>query len=321
MLRCLGRRAGPADGAGFSSSPAMICAIESCAVREMFAMRAASAARALSLARSSLKTRPDGSAASSAGTSPVCSGVSVAAVSAAAASGGASAAGVSSAAGASAVGSGSVTAGSALSAGSGSSGALGTSGTVGAAASSRAGVSGGSDLLSDLGSSSSGAAGTGLSCAGGLRSGVSSAGAFFVVLAAFGVLDFAVFVVFVFFLARGFLGDAAGFFVVCPSAAGGSALSVGAGGVSAADWGLAALRRRGFGLGASSGCTAVDFLSSSILTLTLLGTFMDARQNGSGTAGRVCRVQLFYSASRNCRPLFPSSAVCGSADLLPMRSS
>ena len=62
-------------------------------------MRAASAARALSLARSSLKTRPDGSAASSAGTSPVCSGVSVAAVSAAAASGGASAAGVSSAAG------------------------------------------------------------------------------------------------------------------------------------------------------------------------------------------------------------------------------
>ena len=71
----------------------------------------------------------------------------------------------------------------------------------------------------------------------------------------------------------------------------------------------------------SSGCTAVDFLSSSILTLTLLGTFMDARQNGSGTAGRVCRVQLFYSASRNCRPLFPSSAVCGSVDLLPMRSS
>ena len=35
----------------------------------------------------------------------------------------------------------------------------------------------------------------------------------------------------------------------------------------------------------------------------------------------VCRVQLFYSASRNCRPLFPSSAVCGSVDLLPMRSS
>ena len=104
-------------------------------------------------------------------------------------------------------------------------------------------------------------------------------------------------------------------------AAGGAALSVGAGGVSAAGWGLAALRRRGFGLGASSGCTAVDFLSSSILTLTLLGTFMDARQNGSGTAGRVCRVQLFYSASRNCRPLFPSSAVCGSVDLLPMRSS
>ena len=104
-------------------------------------------------------------------------------------------------------------------------------------------------------------------------------------------------------------------------AAGGAALPVGAGGVSAADWGLAALRRRGFGLGASSGCTAVDFLSSSILTLTLLGTFMDARQNGSGTAGRVCRVQLFYSASRNCRPLFPSSAVCGSVDLLPMRSS
>ena len=287
-------------------------------------MRAASAARALSLARSSLKTRPDGSAASSAGTSPVCSGVSVTAVSAAAASGGASAAGVSSAAGASAAGSGSVPAGSALSAGSGSSGVLGTSGTVGAAASSRAGVSGGSGLLSDLGSASSGAAGTGLSCAGALRSGVSSAGAFFAVLAAFGVLDFAVFVVFVvfvFFLARGFLGDAAGFFLLCPSAAGGSALSVGAGGVSAADWGLAALRRRGVGLGGSSGCTAVDFLSSSILTLTLLGNFMDARQNGSGTAGRVCRVQLFYSASRNCRPLFPSSAVCGSVDLLPMRSS
>ena len=136
-------------------------------------MRAASAARALSLARSSLKTRPDGSAASSEGTSPVCSGVSVTAVSAAAASGGASAAGVSSAAGASAVGSGSVPAGSALSAGSGSSGVLGTSGTVGAAASSRAGVSGGSGLLSDLGSASSGAAGTGLSCAGALRSGVS----------------------------------------------------------------------------------------------------------------------------------------------------
>ena len=87
MLRCLRRRDGPGRRRGFSSSPAMICAIESCAVREMFAMRAASAARALSLARSSLKTRPDGSAASSAGTSPVCSGVSVTAVSAAAASG------------------------------------------------------------------------------------------------------------------------------------------------------------------------------------------------------------------------------------------
>ncbi len=121
---------GPADGAGFSSSPAMICAIESCAVREMFAMRAASAARALSLARSSLKTRPDGSAASSAGDVPgllgrvgngcVCRG----------GFGGASAAGISSTAGASAVGSGSVTAGSGPFRRLAAPKVLGTSGTV-----------------------------------------------------------------------------------------------------------------------------------------------------------------------------------------------
>ena len=61
--------------------------------------------------------------------------------------------------------------------------------------------------------------------------------------------------------------------------------------------------------------------SGKMVNFPLDSFFTAVGQNGSGTAGRVCRVQLFYSASRNCRPLFPSSAVCGSVDLLPMRSS
>ena len=220
-----------------------------------------------------------------------------------------------------AVGSGSVPAGSALSAGSGSSGVLGTSGTVGVAASSRAGVSGGSGLLSDLGSPSSGAAGTGLSCAGALRSGVSSAEAFFAVLAAFGVLGFAVFAVFVFFLARGFLGTRQAFCALpvcggrlqrCPSAQGACRRQTGAGCLAAPGLrlgGLLRLYRSGF---------LIFFHTHTHSFRDLYGC---PAKHGSGTAGRVCRVQLFYSASRNCRPLFPSSAVCGSVDLLPMRSS
>ena len=183
------------------------------------------------------------------------------------------------------------------------------------------GVSGGSGLLSDLGSASSGAAEQGLSCAGALRSlGLVSRG-FFVVLAAFGVLGFTVllFCCLCVFGPR-LLGDAAGFSWSArlrraarryPSAQGrdrrqaGGWLPCGAG---ASAWGLLRLYRSGF---------LIFFHTHTHSFRDLYGC--PAKRQRHGRPG--VPWQLFYSASRNCRPLFPSSAVCGSVDLLPMRSS